>query len=361
MFNNDNTAWKEGAYPLFLGQEPALNDTINKTYPKIFELYKLQKSIDWSETEVRLDKDCTDMTTVPDAARELMIENLMYQWEADSVASRSIAGLFAPFVTNPELWDAWVKITEIENLHALTYSEIVRQCIPSPDEIFKRVMHNPHLQHRLHVIGEAFSELRVAGAKYVLGLITKEEAYPIVMNAVVALYCLERLQFMASFANTFGVVEATQSFMGIAYLVAKIMQDERWVHARVGEEIIRIELATERGSQWWVKNRETIKKMLDEVRNREYTFNTYLASKNWQVSGYNKKVADEWVDWNAADVYKTLGINVEFDVPSHNPLRYMDDWLNIDKFQTANQETDNVNYVLNSVIDDVTEETIFVV
>jgi hypothetical protein len=105
----------------------------------------------------------------------MMVENLAYQWRADSVAARSIAGLFAPFVTNSELWDAWVKITEIENTHALTYSEIVRQCIPDVQDVFNRIMQNEQMEQRMSTINEAFAELDVAGAKYKLGMIGKEE------------------------------------------------------------------------------------------------------------------------------------------------------------------------------------------
>lgn len=359
MFNKQNTEWVDGSYSLFLGQEPALNDTINKKYPRLFDLYKLQKSIDWDEKEVDLSQDKTDMTTLPDSARELIIENLAYQWHADSVASRSIAGLFAPFITNSELWDCYVKITEVENLHALTYSEIVRQCIPNVEEVFRRVMDNQQIHERMETIGRVFEELRIAGAKYVLGLISKEEAYPIIMNAVVALYTLERGQFVVSFANTFGVVEDTQQVQGIGTLVAKIAQDERWIHAEVGEEVLRIELATERGAVWRVRYADTIKKIVDEVREGEYTFNKYLASKGWQVNGYNEKLGNEWVNFNFASIYKTLQLPVEFDVAEKNPLKYMDHWLNLDKFQTAQQETNSVNYVLNSVIDDVAKDYVF--
>lgn len=351
--------WQKGHYPLFLGGQIELNDTIHKTYPKLFQLYKLQKSIDWSETEVDLQQDQIDMSSVSERGRELMLENLCYQWKADTDASKSIAGLFAPFVSNPELWDGWVKITEIENLHALTYSEIIRLCVVDHEALFKRVLQNPALSIRLEAISQAFAALRIAGAKYVLGMISDDEAYPIIMNAVVALYALERLQFQASFLNTFGVVKAEQAFGGIGRLVAKIMQDERWVHAEFGKEILRIELATERGAIWRVRNEASIKRLLDDVRKGEYTFNSYLTSKGWNVSGCNEKVATEWVNWNAKELYTTLMLPVEFDAPDEIPVQFMADRLNIDKFQNANQEVDNTNYVLNSVVDDVEDAWIF--
>lgn len=358
VFNINNTNWEGGNYSLFLGQAPALYDSVNVTYPRLFKLYKDQKSIDWSETEVNLEQSRADMDTAPAGAREMMIENLAYQWEADSIAARSIAANFAPFITNSEYWAAILKVSEIEVLHALTYSEIVRQCIPDPTEVFKRVMHNEQLQTRLETIGKCFAELKEAGAKYTLGKMTDEEAYPIVMNAVVALYCLERGQFQASFSNTFGVVEATQQFQGVGELVAKIAQDELYIHAELGKEVIKIELATERGAKWRVQNTATIQKIVDEVRQGEYNFNRYIYSKEWKVNGLTEQLANDYVDYNFVDIYETLQLPHNITVTT-NPLPYMDNWLNLDKRQNANQEKDQTNYVLNSIINDVPDDMIF--
>lgn len=359
VFNTENTAWKEGKYPLFLGQQPALYDSVNVTYPKLFDLYKLQKSIDWAETEVALEQSRLDMANDVGDSRQLMIENLCYQWEADSVAARSIAAAFAPFITNSEYWAALLKVSEIEVLHALTYSEIVRQCIPNPTEVFERIMENQKIHDRMHTIATVFNELKMAGAKYTLGMITDEEAYPFVMNGLVALFGLERLQFMDSFAKTFGTIEATQRFIGIGQLVAKIMQDERWVHAELGREALRIELETERGLEWRIKYDDVITNIVKEIHRSEYRFNDYIfLEKGWKVNGLSHSLCRDWIDWNAMDVYGTLHIPHDIKLTS-TPLKFMDNWLDLDRFQNANQEGDNTNYVLNSVIRDVTDDTIF--
>lgn len=57
-----------------------------------------------------------------------MIKNLSFQWENDSLA-KSIITLFAPFLSNNEACAMMMKQSEMEVLHALTYSEIIRQCI----------------------------------------------------------------------------------------------------------------------------------------------------------------------------------------------------------------------------------------
>ena len=164
---------------------------------------------------------------------------------------------------------------------------------------------------------------------------------------------------MDSFAITFGVIDDTQQFIGIGQLVAKIAQDERWVHAELGREALKIELQTERGIQWRIQHEATIKTIIDEVRESEHQFNDYIFNqKGWKVNGLSAKRCGEWIDWNALDVYETLFIPHDIEIKK-NPLKYMDTWLNLDAIQNANQEGDNTNYVLNSVIDDVDDGTIF--
>jgi ribonucleoside-diphosphate reductase beta chain len=356
VFNQNNTEWKDGRYSLFLGEAPALYDSINVTYPTLFKLYKEQKASDWSEDEIDLEQSRIDMLTCPPEVREIMVENLALQWEADSIAARSIAPLFAPFVTNSEYWAALLKVSEIEVLHALTYSEIVRVCMANPNEIFERIMKNDAIIGRMEVVSKAFDDLSHAGAKYKLGLIDDNRAYEIVMRAVVALYCLERLQFMVSFAATFGVVEAGY-FQGIGKLVQKIMQDERYIHAEVGKYAIKAELATERGKEWFSKNEMAVRTILEEVRHSEYQWNDHLHSNGRKVAGFSHIQCVDWIDYNAQDVYEVFGFEPPRKI-AKNPLKYMENWLDLNKTQNANQEGDQANYRLNIIVDDLGDKII---
>lgn len=358
MFNQDNTEWKEGKYSLFLGQEPALYDSIHVNHPKLFDLYKRQKAMDWSEDELNLEQSRLDMQSCPEEIKDIMVKNLSLQWEADSIASRSIAPLFAPFVTNSELWAAWLKVSEIEVLHALTYSEIVRQCISKPDVIFSQIMQNDEIVGRLTPISKAFKELQIEGALHIVGdqTCSAQFKYNKVMNAVVALYCLERLQFVASFAATFAVVDQGW-FQAIGKLVQKIAQDERFIHAEIDEYVIKHELTTERGKAWYAENSELIKSMIDSVVQAEYKWAEYLFSEGRKVVGLNEQLMKEWVDFNAQDVYKTLGF--EHKKIKSNPLKLMDNWFDLNKTQNAQQEADSANYLLNIIVNDITDETIF--
>lgn len=354
VFNFDNRDYEKG-YSLFFGEKPALYDSIHVTHPELFKLYKLQKSIDWAEDEIDLEQSRIDLISCPANIREVMIENILYQWSLDSVAARSLVPLFAPFITNSEAWAALSKNAEIEVLHALTYSEIVRQCIPNKDELMARVMNHNKIRERLSVIDKVFSDLQIIGAKYTLGMVTKEEAYPYLFKGMVALFCLERIEFMSSFAATFAVVNQGY-FQGIGKYVQKIMQDERFCHAEFIKKCIKIELKTDIGARTLIHYKEEIKDIVDGVVSCEYSWNNYLFSEGRSIVGLNEMLLNTNVDYNSQDVYDTLLIDNGKARIEENNLLWMNDWLDMDKFQNANQEGDNNNYSLNVVKNDIEKD-----
>jgi len=54
--------------------------------------------------------------------------------------------------------------------------------------------------------------------------------------------------------------------------------------------------------------------------------------------------------------HNILGFDLPFEKITESPLPFMDKWINIDKMQTAAQETQLTNYKLNSWIDDISED-----
>lgn len=356
VFNNKNTDWKTGNYSLLMGQAPALHDTINVKFPTIEKLALKQVSQRWVFDEFNHEQSRLDLLNCPESVYQIMLMNLAYQWEADSVASRAIAPLLAPFVTNSEFWEALLENTNMEVTHAKTYSEIVRQCVPDPAEVFKMVMESEQTIARADVVNRAFDRLALAGAQYTLGLRKNDQStYNIVFTALCALYFLERLQFMSSFAATFAIVEQGY-FQSIGKAVQKIMLDELLCHAALDLEAIRIELKTERGQIAMRECRDEIGQMLTAVVMQELSWNPHLFGEGRAIVGLNTALLGEWVLYNAKPIYDELEIKYPFTLVTANPLPWMENWISIDKFQNAMQEATGNNYALNVVKDDLGNE-----
>lgn len=356
LFNVKNTAWKDGRYQLFMGQQLALHDTVNMNYPSIDKITRKQISNRWLADEFNHDQSRMDLLSCPRSVYQVMLMNLAFQWEADSLASRAIAPAFAPFVTNSELWEGLLENTNMEIVHAKTYSDIVRQCVSDPSEVFKMVMENDQTIMRCDTLNKAFSSLIKTGAMYTLKQVgNNQQTYNAVFKGMFALYILERLQFMSSFAATFAIVEQGY-FQSIGKAVQKIMVDEVDCHAALDLEVLRIELGTERGKVAMLECKADMQAMLDEVTQREISWGDYLFSEGRAIVGLNPVLLTEWVLFNSQVVYKEFGLHNKYDTIKNNPLPWMSSWVDIDKTQNANQESTNNNYLLNTVKDDLGDE-----
>ncbi|WP_288981784.1 ribonucleotide-diphosphate reductase subunit beta [uncultured Flavobacterium sp.] len=355
LFNKDNTEWMTGENQLILGQAPGLFDSINVPHPELHNLYKLQKSIDWSEDELTHEQSRIDMLTCPPKIKELMLLNLSYQWETDSIAARSVAPLFAPFITNSQFWSAILKNSEMEVTHSLTYSEIIRQCIADPKEVFRLVVNNAFIEERLSPALRYLTELSNAGAKYSLGLIKNDqELFNIVFLSMVVMLCLEGIQFGSSFATTFGIVELGL-FLSIGQLVQKIMIDELACHAQTWKTAIGILLKTSRGKLAMEMVGNEIKSIIDIFVGAEFAWNKYQFSENRTIVGLNEQLCNDWSEYNAAPIYNLFGFHKNiYDIP----LPYMFKWLDMNSFQHAQQESSSSNYALSSVVYDIGDDEI---
>lgn len=339
--------------PLFFGSDPGLFNTLNKPYPKIWSLYKTMKSLDWSEDEFDYTQCNIDFKNCPKAVSDMMIRTLAWQWEADSVASKSVAPLLAPFISDSSLWAAWQRISDNEVLHAATYSEIVRMSFDNPESVMTDILAVKESISRMDTVNEVFSNLFQASHRYALGNMSVEEAYDHVFMAVVALLILERIQFMSSFSVTFTICSSNW-FQPVGKAVQKIAQDELEVHAELDKEVIRTELATDRGRNAYDRLKPKIKKLLDEVVAAEMIWTEYLFSEGRELVGANCPMIKNWVLFNARDVYKFLNIDSDHKFPKTNPMPHLENWLNIGKTQAAPQEQDNNAYKVNTVIRDDT-------
>ena len=352
VFNADKTIEEYKNTPLFFGSEPGLFDTVNKRYPKIWSLYKEMKSLDWDENEFDYTQCNTDFKNCDPAVADIMIRTLAWQWEADSVASRSIIACFMPFITSSELFAAWCRISDNEVVHSSTYSEIVRMSFDDPGSVLSDVLKIQESLQRLQSVGEVFGNLRRQGAEYQLGNIPfSQELYNEVYLGVATLLMLERIQFMSSFSITFTIC-SSGLFQPIGKAVQKICQDELEVHCELDKEVIKIENKTVHGATAKVDTRERLRKIFEDIVDSELAWTDYLFSEGRSLVGANADMIKQWVLFNAKDVAKFLDIDSKYTFPRHNPMPGLENWINMNKTQAAPQEQDLAQYKIKAVVPD---------
>lgn len=353
IFNADKTIEQYVTkQPLFLGTAPGLTDTVNIVYTKLWDLYKEMRSLDWSEDEFDYTQCNLDFKTCHPDTSDMMIKTLAWQWEADSVASRSIVSILAPFVTSSELWATIQAVSNNEQVHANCYGLIVRMSFDNPHEVLETILSVKESLNRLETIGAVFSKTYELGHLYALGQVEKnQEIYDQIFLTFAALLMLERIQFVASFAITFTICGAGQ-FQPIGKAVQKIAQDELEVHSEFDKTVIQYMLETPEGKLAYERTKPQIVQMFNEVVEGECKWVDYLFEDNRQLVGTNADMIKKWVLFNAKEVDSFLKLNTKLDFPKFNPIPSMEKWLNMNKLQAAPQEQDLAAYKVGIIVND---------
>ncbi len=350
IFNANKTDYHDT--PLLLGQDNGLFDTINKRHKVFEDLFNRMAVYDWRETEFTF-QDCNyQFRTCSKYEYDLMITTIAWQWEADTAAARSMIRILSTYITSPALWKLMVEITKNEIVHASTYSRMVELSFDHPDEIITDVVSKLEALRRMERIAGVMSHALNVAIKIETGQIARSstEAYDAIMMLWCALLCMERIQFVASFAVTFGKGNAGK-FVQFSNAVSKICTDELEVHAETDFAVLEIEFGTERGIDFLQRRGGDILALVDDVRQSELNWIDHIAANgadkdpDLTIDGLRTEV-----DLNSEPVYRFFGFKKELPYLTGRRLPYMETMIKIDQVQGAAQEERKGNYMVGGVI-----------
>lgn len=344
-FDANNRGYATG-YPLFLGRELGVLDTINVQYPQLEQLYQDQLAQIWNEFEVDLTQDKLDMIEVDQGTVDLMVKTIMWQTVADSVASRSIIETLGEYISNSEMMNLATLWSFFEVIHARTYSHIIKQTFIDPNELLEQIYNDSQVLTRSDVIVQAFDNLANVDKT------NEKEVRKAILMAFVALFALEAIAFMASFAVTFSIVE-TGKFQGIGKLVQLICRDEV-LHTRMDYTILDILTKDPEWQEVIRENAGEMQALLDRVVGNEIVWSDYVFSEGREVIGLSADLLKDYVYHMSAPVYTVLGLTPMKEVKK-NPLPYMEKYIDPSKMQTANMELQNSSYLIGTIEDDTSD------
>lgn len=343
-FNAENKGYLDG-YPLFLGAELGVVDTVNIQYPELEKLYQDQLSQIWNEFEIDLTQDRLDMQRLPKDTVDLMVKTILWQTVADSVASRSILETLGKWVSNPELMNLLTLWSFFEVIHARAYSHIIKQTFVDPNDMIKQLYGEAQVLQRSEIIVDTFDKMASMTSDDDDETVRKQ-----IILTITALFALEAIAFMSSFAVTFAITE-TGVFQGIGKEVTLICRDEV-LHTRMDYSILNILKRDKDMLPLLSKYSGEIKDILDSVVLQELQWADYLFSENRSVIGLNAKLLKEYTQYMAKPLYDALGVEYGFQSVKSNPLKYVEKYIDSTKMQSANMEIQNTSYKVGAVKDD---------
>jgi ribonucleoside-diphosphate reductase beta chain len=316
-------------------------------YPRIAKYEETARGFFWVPEEVTLTKDKIDFKEATDAVKHIFTSNLLRQTALDSIQGRAPAQIFNPVISVPEL-EALVNNWSFfeTNIHSKSYSHIIRNVYGVPKEEFNKIHETREIVDMAASVGRYYDELHKLNSQKEIGAtpVSEQDHIRAIWMALNASYALEALRFMVSFATSLAMVE-NRIFIGNGNIIALILQDEI-LHAEWTAYIInQVQKDDARFAEAAVACRDEVYSMYMDVIREEKTWAEYLFKKG-VVIGLNSQILCDFVDYTAFTRLRDIGIKYTEDHPKSTPIPWFNKHVNINKKQTALQESESTNYVI---------------
>ena len=346
LFNKNDINFAEE--PLFLGtgrNVARLDLNIEQHIKKQFDD---ALGLMWFAQDFSYKDDAKDYSQMDDKLKMLFLKNLKFQTLLDSVAARSVAEVFLPITTNPQLENWWLQHAFYEGcIHSSTYAEIIKALPVNAKEIFDDIMINENIIKRAEEVVNMFEECALYNARMLLNIdydrfIHQQK----IALALYALNVLEAVLFKSSFITSFAYKEnGIMNSVGDA--IKKIQLDEIGHYAMTVNLINRLKVDPE-----WAAAFESVK---DQARalylhaiKADYEWIDYLFEDNPILLGIGSDILKEYVDYNAKKVMNSVGIKPH---KTHvmNPCAWAKKYQKSSNVQTAMKEKNSANYLLGAL------------
>ena len=322
-------------------------------YPKIQKYEELARGFFWVPEEISLTKDKMDHKEASDAVKHIFTSNLLRQTALDSIQGRAPFQVFGPVCSIPELEALALTWSFFEtSIHSKSYSHIIRNVYGVPKDEFNKIHDTAEIINMAASVGKYYEELHQLNCRKELGEeIVLHDHKKAIWMALHASYALEALRFMVSFATSLAMVE-NKIYIGNGNIISLILQDEllhtewtAWLINNVikdDPDFISIE----------EECKEEVYAMYLEVIAEEKVWADYLF-KLGPVIGLNADILKNFVDYTAFIRLKEIGIKYLEDHPKTTPIPWFNKHTNINKKQSALQETESTNYVIGVMSNEV--------
>jgi ribonucleoside-diphosphate reductase beta chain len=353
--------------PMFFGNPVNVARYDQQKHPIFEKIIEKQISFFWRPEEVDVSKDRMDFQKLSDSEKHIFISNLKYQTLLDSIQGRSPNIAFLPIVSIPEL-ETWIETWSFfETIHSRSYTHILRNLFADPGPIFEDIVLNEEIKIRAGDISKYYDDLIYAtqlwqtqgegnyeleGKAYPVNMRELKKKLYLCMNSVNA---LEAIRFYVSFACTFAFAER-ELMEGNSKIIRLIARDEN-LHLSSTQHILNI----------WAKGKDDpeMAEIAEECKEEatEIFMNAVAQEKQWaaylfqhgSMIGLNKDILCQYVEFIANHRMSAIGMGQPFDI-THNPLPWMNNYLNSDNVQVAPQESEISSYLVGQIDSEVNAE-----
>ncbi len=364
---------------LFLG-ENSCNRNIqtyhDPKYPWIMDFAEEMRSIgNWSKNEIDLSGEKKDFDGMDDASRHIYEAGLKFAITLDSCAGRAPLQLFnnGGISNNPE-WELY--ITNHQNnelLHSESYTEMVRAIYNDVDQFIESIVSDDYVQKRASSIlkvfdwsVEVFDKMDANATCVDNGLdkpfpdLTERDVKEAIYKSAIVLNMFEGIRFFCTFVTSWSFSEQPVKLMKGSSNIFKLIARDEMIHLDMFQKVIR--MLREDESEGFVEIAESLEEevygLFKSAYKEEMEWVEYLFSKGSTLIGMNEAILKSYMDYIFVVRMENIGMDPSVLGLSggHNPLPWVDNYLDSTNVKAAPQEIESVAYVAD--IDNSVEEEI---
>lgn len=342
--------------PLFLGEGRNISRLDLSIEPHISKMTADAIGKLWFSGDFSPSKDGKDYISCGPTLNTLYMKNIKFQTLLDSLAARSVAEVFIPITTNPQLASWWFQHAFFEeNIHSQSYADILKGLPVDAKAIFDDIMVNPSILARANSIVQCFEDTVQHNARMILQTSDYDlEAHKVsIVKSLIALNILEAVLFKSSFLTSFAFKE-NGLYSITADIISKIAQDEAGHYAMTINLINRLR----KDPSWayiFVEHSPAIDQLYRDAIEADFDWIDYCYTDDVQLLGVNNKVLKQYVTANLHSVMTSIGQTPIVDKVD-NPCKWASKYTRPSNIQTAQKEKTSGNYLLGIVKRDMTKE-----
>ena len=342
--------------PLFLGEGRNISRLDLSIEPHISKMTADAIGKLWFSGDFSPSKDGKDYISCSPSLNTLYMKNIKFQTLLDSLAARSVAEVFIPITTNPQLASWWFQHAFFEeNIHSQSYADILKGLPVDAKAIFDDIMVNPAILARAKSIVQCFEDTVQHNARMILSTSDYNvETHKVsIIKSLIALNILEAVLFKSSFLTSFAFKE-NGLYSITADIISKIAQDEAGHYAMTINLINRLR----KDPSWayiFVEYSAAIDQLYREAYLADFDWIDYCYTDDVQLLGVNNKVLKQYVTSNLHSVMTSIG-QIPIVDKVDNPCKWANKYTRPSSIQTAQKEKTSGNYLLGVVKPDMTKD-----
>jgi ribonucleoside-diphosphate reductase beta chain len=329
LFNEEG---QRGTQRMIGGNTTNLREWNRIKYPWAAKLYRTMLNNFWIPEEVPLASDAKQFNELSPAERRAFDKTISFLNFLDSIQCENLPNI-ADYITAPEVNSLLNIQTFQEEIHAQSYSYVLDSvCSPQTREnIYDEWRNDKHLLARNKFIADLYQQF------------VDNPNDRNFIRTVMANYLLESLYFYSGF-SFFYTLARQGKMTGTATMIRYIQRDEL-THVVLFQNIFK-ELRAENPDTFTPELIEELREMMRTAVEHEISWGQYIT--NNEILGLNNDIIERYIKYLSNQRLKALGIEILYPEQVEHPMKWVENFSNLNSTKTDFFEQKVTNYTKSS-------------